>query len=56
LRENTVAFRPHRFKRRLRRAQRAGFNVRFGTRNNPGFFSPGGFGRVILPPRYVRPT
>jgi hypothetical protein len=51
-----MAFRPHRFKRRLRRLQRSGVNVRFGTRNNPGFFAPGAGGRVALPPRYVRPT
>jgi hypothetical protein len=52
-----MAFRPHRFKRRLRRARRAGINLRFGTHNNPGFFSPGGGGaRIALPPRYVRPT
>jgi len=49
-----MAFRPHRFKRRLRRARRAGLNVRFGTLRNPGFFSPGGVGRITLPPRYVR--
>jgi hypothetical protein len=52
-----MAFRPHRLKRRIRRAaHRAGLNVRFGTIRNPGFFAPGVGGNVLLPPRYVRPT
>jgi hypothetical protein len=51
-----MAFRPHRFKRRLRRAARSGLNVRFGVFRNPGMFAPGAGGRVLLPPRYVRPT
>lgn len=49
---------PHRFKRRglRRRVVRSGRAPRFGTTNNPGFYSPGVGGRVALPARYTRPT